>query len=162
MSTCGKCGAPLSPDVEWCVRCYQPVLHPSAADADRPEFPDDVRYVTAPPSERVIVIPEADTEDTTDRSNPTRFGLAGKLLITAVVIAIGLGVRAVAFAWTENLGPMALAFTVVFLGVWAITAALVLWSTWQPERPRIVRVEGEVLSVTPARPRTEGTRSPTP
>jgi len=160
MRTCRKCGARLSPDVDWCLRCYRPALRHSAAEAHRPEFPDDVRYVPAAPPERAVVVPEARIGTTIARLGPATIGLALNLLVTALMVAIGLGVRALAFVWTDTLGSIALAFTAILLGVWAIVAAPVLWSAWRPQRPYVLRVEGEVLSVTPARRRADDLRVP--
>jgi hypothetical protein len=161
MDTCLKCGAGLSPNVDWCLRCYRPVLRLGAADADRPEFPDDVRYVLAPHPKRAVLVPEAGTGIGNARSGSANLGFIVRLLITAVVVALGLGVRALTLASANALGSMALSFGAVFLGVWSILGGLVLWSTWRPDRrTRILRVEGEILSVTPARRRADDPRVP--
>jgi ribosomal protein L40E len=156
---CGKCGAHLSPDVDWCLRCYRPVLRHRAREGDRPEFPDYVRYVPTPPSRRLLVVPEAGSKSTIARFGSSTFGLVVRLLVTAAMVALGLGARALASGWTGSLGSMALAFTVILLGIWAIVAGPVLWSTWRPERPRVLWAGGEVLSVRPARCRPDGPRA---
>ncbi len=92
---------------------------------------------------------------------PTSLGPASRLAITAAVVALGLAVRALGIAWAGFAGRAGLGLAVVMLGAWAILAGFVLWFAWRPaRRPTIVRVEGEVLSVTPARRRADDFGTP--
>ncbi|MEW6059823.1 MAG: hypothetical protein AB1551_06750 [Actinomycetota bacterium] len=113
-----------------------------------------------PPTRLLAVVPEAGAETTIVRSGPTALDLALKLLVTVVVVAIGLGVRILTSALPDTLGTIGVAFTAVSLGAWAIVSAPILWSTWRPKRAWTLWVEGEVISVTPARHRAADTRAP--
>jgi hypothetical protein len=89
------------------------------------------------------------------------FGIVGRLVITAVVVAIGIGLRAASVAWTDAVGPAGGALAFVLLGCWAIAAVVVLVSAWRPGRgTRIVRVEGPLVPAAPVRRRADGARVP--
>ena len=80
--TCRSCAAPLSPDIGWCPRCFEPIT----SFASRPPVHDPL-----PEPERARHI-RLGTPDTRPQgrfsrweSGPTAFGPAGRIAITAVL-----------------------------------------------------------------------------
>jgi hypothetical protein len=80
MDTCGKCGAALSPDLDWCGRC----LTPRGPDqtGQRVSLQDAMRH-------RKLGNEIAPSEFSRWKKSPTSFGPAGRTLLTIAVL-IGL------------------------------------------------------------------------
>jgi hypothetical protein len=139
MTTCDNCGASLSPAIPWCGQCYRPLV----------------------PYRQTVAVRQA--RPTVVHPGPTTFGIVGRLLVTAMVVAVGIGLRAAAAGWSNAVGRAGGAIGFVLLGVWAIAAVPILWSTWRPgRRTRIVYVDGPLVSVTPVRPRADDPSRPAP
>jgi hypothetical protein len=157
--TCRECGAALSKDIPWCGQCFTPN---EASSTHRPLSRDlHPREAVAAPSaapaptalaepQNVVVVPEAERPSVL-RGGPTSFGLLGKLLITLILAAIGVGAFLFLEEWRTDQGREMLAFEVYFLGAYAILAAVILVFTWRVERrPATVRVpESPVRRVEP-------------
>jgi len=107
---CRKCGAELPGHVMWCLRCYEPVRHLTP----RESAPPGVVFVSRGPQHRT----------SRWRAGPTTFGPVGRILITALLLAL--------FPWSVfgNLDPLVLwqAFG------YTLAATLVLRHTWRRER----------------------------
>ncbi len=141
METCRACGARLSPGIGWCGRCY-------------------TSKVPARRSEPVIVLPEA--KPSLWRAGPTTFGLFGKLVVTALMAAIGVAAYGLAAAWVEVTGSAGLAFVLFIVAVYSFVAFVILRSVWRFEPPsrqpltvlheRIVRIGNERVAATPRAP----------
>jgi hypothetical protein len=115
--SCRACGADLSPDVPWCVRCYEPVRHLTPRDAPLPTLP--LEEVVDPRTVRADFAPlrVQPREYSRTRGGPTSFGLLGRLAVTGVVIAL--------LPW-GMIGSLALVYLVGYLPV----AFVVLRATW--------------------------------
>jgi len=134
--TCERCGATLSPAITWCGQCHRPLV----------------------PRRAQIIGREA--RPTVVRASPTTFGIAGRLLVTAIAVAIGVALNASSVAWGEAVGPAGEALRFVIMGLWAIAAVPVLLSTWRRgHRTRVVYVDGPLVGYAPVRLRGE---DPTP
>lgn len=137
METCWNCGAKLSPDVEWCGQCYTVVKVRGPLSRERD------------PSKRVVRIPEAEAKPTVVRSTPTSVGIVGKLLYTAIIIGVGVGIYVALDTWVISAGRAAFGLLVAVVGAYSVLGLVLLWYTWRPSR-RVVRVGGEVVSVRPS------------
>jgi hypothetical protein len=80
MDTCGKCGAALSPDLDWCGRCFTPRVQEPATQ--RVSLQDAVRH-------RQLGNEIAPSEFSRWRKSPTSFGPLGRALLTIGVL-VGL------------------------------------------------------------------------
>jgi len=130
--TCLGCGAALSPAITWCGQCYRPLVPRRARVIGR--------------EARLTVV----------RASPTTFGIVGRLLATAAVVAIGVALNAVSVAWSEAVGPAGEGLRFVIVGLWAIAAVPVLVSTWRRgHRTRVVYVDGPLVGYAPSRLRGE-------
>lgn len=111
---CRACGANVSPDVMWCLRCYEPVRQLT------PRVPQLPALDVHPP--------RPDPPTSRWRAGPTTFGPLGRLLITAVVLAFapwqGLG----------GFGDPSGALMLWWLLGWSSMAVLVLRHVWRRER----------------------------
>ena len=167
MAECKHCGARLTPGMRWCWQCYTPI--PVVVGVAVPKQPsvDEARVVPgAPPTrgmERIVSIPDVEGPSIL-RAGPTTFGIAGKLVLTALVAGVGVLGAWLAGLWVDVAGVAGLAFLVLVIGVYSIVAFLVLRSVWAPERPmrptrvrreRIIYVEGPLVSITHADEQTE-------
>jgi hypothetical protein len=104
--TCRACGAELTGDVMWCVRCYEPVRHLT------PRAPE---LASAPRLARGDLRPRSRW-----RGGTTTFGPIGRIAITIGVLLF--------FPWGTIGNPITL---VVYLPVYLLLAAAVLRSTWK-------------------------------
>jgi hypothetical protein len=136
MRSCLDCGASLSPTITWCGQCYRPLV----------------------PYRSVVAVPEA--RRAVRHPGPTAFGLIGRLLVTALVLATGFVLRLAAGAWTVSVGRAGGALGFVALGLFAVLAVVALWGTWRPARvSRTVYVGGPLVAVTPTRRRADDPRA---
>jgi len=167
MDTCWNCGAGLSPEMGWCGQCFEPVVRlPEASDdrealGDRALAFDDVRIVHAPPPaiHREDVLPKR--HSSLLRGGPTTPAIAGKLFLTAAVVAAGAGLYSMAAVLVHAVGRPAMALMIVLLGAYSGIAALVLWGAWRPERQaRSFGVGRKVTSIRPARRRADDFTTP--
>lgn len=130
MDTCSNCGATLSPDLEWCGRCYAPVRRQAPSDAGaRPVAP----WVTSRPAPE----PSHVQEYSRWRGSSTSFGPAGRVMLTVlVVIAAVLGyplVRGLIFT-VAGMDVPGTGFYVMYMIV-AIPGALYLYlRIWRSSR----------------------------
>ena len=120
--TCRACGVDLSPEVMWCLRCYEPVrqLTPRA-----PQVPT------------IHFLGSDDPHPTSRwRRGPTTFGPVGRLSITTLVLVAG--------PWTSLRGfgdPIA-ALSLWYLLGYTFIAVLVLRHVWRRERVLEPHVSG--------------------
>lgn len=112
--TCRACGADLSPDVMWCLRCYEPVRHLSPRGPQLPVL--DVHP------------PRPDPPTSRWRAGPTTFGPLGRLVATAVVLAFA------PWQGLAGFGSAAGGLTLWWLLGWSFLAVLVLRQVWRKER----------------------------
>jgi hypothetical protein len=112
--TCRACGTNLSPDVTWCLQCYEPVRHLTPRAPQLPVLDDD------PPR------PEPPTSRW--RAGPTTFGPIGRLVATAIVLAFA------PWQGLTGFGGAAGALTLWWLLGWSFMAVLVLRHVWRRER----------------------------
>jgi len=112
---CRACGAPLSGDVRWCLRCYEPVREPSPRPPQLPPLP----IVREPP-------PEPRTSRF--RAGPTTLGPVGRILATLVVALLAPWRGLVGF--DSALGPLMLWY---LLG-YTMIAGVALRHIWRRER----------------------------
>jgi hypothetical protein len=85
IDTCGKCGAALSPDLDWCGRCLTPRgPDPLGQDPARQRVPlqDAMRH-------RKVGNELAPTEFSRWKGGPTSFGPMGRTLLT-IGLLVGL------------------------------------------------------------------------
>jgi hypothetical protein len=105
--TCRNCGAELTGDVMWCVRCYEPV-----------------RHLTPRSPELAVSSPQPIRGDGRARSRwragATTFGPVGRIVVTAGVIVF--------FPWGTIGNPLTL---FVYLPAYLVLAVAVLRSTWR-------------------------------
>lgn len=106
---CVRCGQVLGSDVRWCLACYEPVR----------EFTPRPEGVLG----GFVGDPVPDRSTSRWAASPTTFGPAGRLAVTAVVLAVGAA---------ELLVLGTTPFGLWFLLGFAIIAAFVLRSTWRP------------------------------
>lgn len=167
MDTCLNCGAQLSPEIDWCGQCFDPVVRlPEASDDrelldDRALHFDDLRIVHAhPPAiHRDEIRPER--RSSLLRGGPTTPAITGKLVLTAAVVAAGAGLYSITAVLAHAVGRPAIALMILLLGAYSAIAALVLWSAWRPERQARSRGTGrKVTSVRPARRRADDFTTP--
>jgi hypothetical protein len=134
---CRTCGAPLPPDVRWCLRCFAPVLQ--LTPRERPLPPLD-RVEEPPPWVNASPLRDPDARPPTYsrwRAGPTTFGPVGRLTITAVVLAF--------FPWDAvvSLNP----FRLWFMLGYTIFATYVLRQTWKKERVMVERSSTHARSI---------------
>ncbi|HEX9716961.1 MAG TPA: hypothetical protein VGA93_03360 [Actinomycetota bacterium] len=161
MDTCWNCGAGLSPGIGWCGQCFEPVVRLPEASDDRALAFDDLRIVHAPAP--AIHQDEVSPERCSSllRGGPTTPAIAGKLVLTAAVVAAGAGLYSMPAVLAQAVGRPAIALMIVLLGAYSVIAGLVLWSAWRPERqPRSLRADRKVPSVRPARRRADDFTTP--
>jgi len=165
MERCVSCGASLSPDISWCGQCFATKASMVGASSEyrRPLRPTDLIPEPASGRERLVVVPDLDPpRRSVWRPRATGFGLLGRLITTAVLLSIGLGLW-IALSVVLNEGTTALlGLRMVIAGLYVVLAGLLLVSIWRPRPavnaaafdrpPRIVRVDG---------PGVEPRRSPT-
>jgi hypothetical protein len=125
METCRNCGAELSPDIDWCGRCFTPVRRRARRD------------------DELVVIPEA---------RQTTFGVTEKLLFSLLVLAVGVTGFVALVPSTGTIGSTAWGAVSAFLATYTALGLLALWIAWRPprrERPAEHRVVigGEVIRV---------------
>lgn len=107
--TCARCGQALGPDVRWCLACYEPVRE----------------FTPRPPGNAGTFVgtPMHDRPTSRWAASPTTFGPVGRLVVTALLLAFGVG----------NLVMLgATPFGLWFLLGFAVFASFVLRSTWRP------------------------------
>jgi len=128
VDTCWSCGAQLSPDADWCGLCYAPVRKA----ADKPGAPEDEERAGSgrEPLPEATPVPQVSIW----RSGPTSFGIAGRVLVTALIVLAGYALYLVAGKMGEFYGTPGLALVMVMLGVYSIGAILILWGIWRPQR----------------------------
>ena len=112
--TCPKCGAGLSPELDWCTRCYERLEAPED-EADTPVNADtpiaytlgEVRY-----SRRI--------------KSDTSFGLAGRIVLTILLVVVPILVFL-----TMAMGP----FGIVGFAMWVFfIGPKLLRSIWKKTR----------------------------
>ena len=99
--TCWNCGAGLSPGIGWCGQCFEPVVRLPEASDDRALAFDDLRIVHAPAP--AIHQDEVSPERRSSllRGGPTTPAIAGKLVLTAAVVAAGAGLYSCPRSWLK-------------------------------------------------------------
>ena len=105
--TCRACGAELTGDVMWCVRCYEPVrqLTPRAPGLG----------VSSPAMIRGDLRPRSRW-----KAGATTFGPAGRIAVTALVVSFA--------PWPQVTSPIGLA---VLWPLYLLIAGTLLRSTWK-------------------------------
>ncbi len=68
------------------------------------------------------------------RAGPGSFGPAGRIIFTALIIAIGYFLYRVALGIGEFYGVLGLSLVMLMIGVFTVLAVLVLWGVWRPTR----------------------------
>jgi hypothetical protein len=126
---CRSCGAPLPPDVRWCMRCYRPVAGLTPRER---QLPPVERAEEPPPWVNRSPLREGSGPPPTYsrwRAGPTTFGPVGRIAITVVVLLI--------FPWDAlfTFNP----FRLWFMLGYTIFAAYVLRHTWRKERVLVER-----------------------
>lgn len=117
---CHACNAELPATAEWCNQCLAPVKREGQHEpVDRSE-PEP--WVTVPPEYSAV------------RKGPYSFGLGGKLIITGIIVALGLGLYVLAIWLTDHLKTPGMALVLLFLIPYTILALIFLWGTWRPTR----------------------------
>jgi hypothetical protein len=130
---CRACGAPLAPEVRWCLRCYAPVLQLTPRERQLPGLPE---VEEPPPWANRSPLRDPDARPPTYsrwRAGPTTFGPVGRLTLTLVVLLV--------FPWDAlvSLNPLRLWF---MLG-YTIFGTYVLRHTWRRERVMVERPVGD-------------------
>lgn len=105
--TCRNCGAELTGDVMWCVRCYEPVRHLTPRASELAVSPPQLVHGDLRPRSRW-------------RAGATTFGPVGRIAVTIGVILF--------FPWGTIGNPITV---VVYLPVYLFLAVAVLRSTWK-------------------------------
>lgn len=117
---CSNCNAELSTTAEWCSQCLTPV---KASGQHEPSDRSEPEPLVMKPPEYSAV-----------RKGPYSFGIVGKLVITAVVVLIGLGLLVLSIWMTNYLETPGLALVWLILIPYTVLGLLVLWGTWRPTR----------------------------
>lgn len=109
------CGAPLSGDVRWCLRCYEPVRELAPREPQLPPLPTVHEPVPEPRMSRW-------------HAGPTTFGPVGRISITLVVLWAG--------PWGSlgDFSGAADALTLWYLLGYTMLAVLILRHVWRKER----------------------------
>jgi hypothetical protein len=102
LERCRRCGATLSPDIDWCGQCYTPTREP----------------------ERVIVVPEAET------GPPVPIGV--RLLFSALVVVFGAAAFVALDRIVDETGTGAWATAILFLGAYAAIGIVAILTAWRP------------------------------
>lgn len=103
--TCRACGTALSPDVRWCLRCYEPVRELAPRAPQLPPLPS-------------VFEPKHESEMSRWKAGATTFGPVGRLVVTGIVVLMAPGSRDV----------MSL---VIMWPCYLLLAGVVLRSTWR-------------------------------
>lgn len=119
MANCHVCNAELNPELDWCGQCLTPIDKGQHEPVERPLPDPDVR----PPDEYSAW-----------RAGPYSFGPVGRIVWTAVVIALGGVLTWLAARIGSFYGTMGLALVLVFIAVYVVFAVLGLWGIWRPTR----------------------------
>jgi hypothetical protein len=120
---CGRCGALVSGEQEWCGQCYAPVAPAAASETT-------VRgAIMGQLASEAIESAEPDPAPVYSRwrGGPTSFGPATKVILTALVVALGWVVYK-SFALVD--GPMVGAD----IGIYAVAAYFFLRQIWKRAR----------------------------
>lgn len=78
MDACPSCGASLTPDLEWCGRCFAPIVRDGGTAAEEPPM-----WIRTQRRERVDFEGAAYSRW---RSGPTSFGALGRVVMTVLVL----------------------------------------------------------------------------
>jgi hypothetical protein len=109
--TCRECAAVLPGDVRRCLACGAPVRDFALR-----------AFVSAPNA-----IPASEHVHSRWQGGPTTFGPVGRIIVTALIVLVGVGVTGALFA-------VAWPFALWFLLGWGLASGMVLRHTWQEER----------------------------
>jgi hypothetical protein len=123
MERCGRCGALVSGDQEWCGQCFAPVAPATASEATvRGALMGSVASGTIKPAEPdpIPVYPRW-------RGGPTSFGPVTKMILTVLVAGLGWVVYK-SFAMVN--GPMVIAD----IAVYVLLPSLFLRQIWKRAR----------------------------
>lgn len=155
MARCASCGAELSRGITWCERCFEPLVRslppaPPApptflalpgeprGESQRPEWgplPEDLVLITCatPPPERLLVLPQTEP--------PSLFGSSGsplnvarRLLLTAMLVAIGIGAYLFLQRSGSETASESRALVLAVAGAYTLLAGLLLTLVWRPAR----------------------------
>ncbi len=95
------------------------------------------------------------------RGGPTTPAIAGKLVLTAAIVAAGAGLYSMTAVLAQAVGRPAIALMILLLGAYSGIAALVLWSAWRRERQtRSLGTSRKVTSIRPAHRRADDFTTP--
>ena len=174
MDRCSSCGASLSQQIDWCGLCLtsKAALVVALSLSRRPLRP--VALLSPPLSVpvRLVIVPEVEAEPARRsifRATETDFGLLGKTMISAVLVAAGVAFWLLLDAVWDEAGATARALQMTAIGIYSAAAALILVSVWRRRRrveadafdrkPRLVRVEGSMAgAAAPRSPRSHLSR----
>jgi hypothetical protein len=120
---CGRCGALVSNEQEWCGQCFAPVTPAVASEATlRGALMGQLAGGAVEPSE-----PDPTPVYSRWRGGPTSFGPATKVILTVLVVALGWVVYK-SFALVD--GPM----VVADIGIYTVAAYFFLRQIWKRAR----------------------------
>ncbi len=120
---CANCRTRLTPGMQWCAQCYTPIARP---EDEAPEDPDEDA-----PAE-----PLPEPVYTVWQPTPTSFGPIPRIVITAMFLAIGVGLYPALMAWTDMTGTVGLAFSFVYVALFVAAGAMFLTQVWRRHRVR--------------------------
>jgi uncharacterized OB-fold protein len=119
---CRKCGATLSPNLDWCSQCLTPI-HEHAPGEHEGEI-DDATSIEELPR------PELSSW----RGGPYSFGPLGRIVITILVMLGGGVMYLTARVVGDFYGHPGLGLVLILEAVYLVFAIAVLWGVWRPER----------------------------
>lgn len=149
MDTCWKCGARISPGIEWCGRCFQRVVHVPDARDDLALQLGDIEIVHAPAPIGGLIHPGEGGPDAPVRDEPP-LGMVGKLAMTATIVAAGASLYSVAAILTPSVGSATVAFMMLMVAAYSILGGFMLLGVWRDQsRPRMAGEDGQAVSFQP-------------
>jgi hypothetical protein len=176
MNSCTVCGTALTPGLAWCRQCLSPVanMRPDRSYRRTSERPADpvitIRggrvagadaagdLVMMPPSTTVGFRPVAARTPVRAAARELELSPVTKSIVTALVLAVGVGVFLGLEGFRDELGDLTGAIELVILGGYAILAAVVLWSTWRSRPPSRLARQHDLPPALHAMPRPDVVR----
>ncbi len=160
MDTCWKCGARISPGIEWCGQCFQPVTHPPDPRDDLALQLGDIEIVHAPAPAGGLIHPGVGGPVAPGSSEPP-LGTVGKLAMTATIVAAGASLYSVTAILTPAVGSATVAFMMLIVAAYSILGGFMLLSVWRDRsRPRLAGAEGQAVSFQPTHRRADDVGTP--
>jgi hypothetical protein len=160
MDTCWKCGAGISPGIEWCGRCFQRVVHVPEARDDLALQLGDIEIVHAPAPPGGLIHPGERGPAAPVRNGPP-LGMVGKLAMTATIVGAGASLYSVAAVLTPSVGSATVAFIMMMVSAYSILGGFMLLSVWRDQsRPRMAGEEGQAVSFQPTHRRADDLTTP--